>query len=385
MFESVCFRHRQPLYNEDLDICFLAEAMLFYQSVHLIADIGVIKQLVYELGPALFNEFIEEGFLKISYLEKIIGMFPYDNGLLRPITVVPAKGEWHLEKVAPEIFSEAAGGPGYGRQLGRRFASLVPTLDIKNDIFSMIEADFSDQMYVQKAIKQLLSVLAPTYYLPQDYKFKIFKEGDYFRVDTNIDFRQANESFNKYWQKEGALLTVHSLLIYLFDARNDLIFASRGNSELATSPGIASIIDTKYSEIMNARSKSQHNTEAFQELILSNGHEIGESIKMGYRTWRDLLILLKQACKFKEWLGQKESDASLIHEYNNAIEKDTWLGTTPIKSFRFLVFTAAEAILPTPFSIVLSAADTLLIDPIVGGWKPNQFVKGPLKRFARLD
>ncbi len=385
MFESVCFRHRQPLYNEDLDICFLAEAMLFYQNVHLIADMGVIKQLVYECGPALVNEFIEEGFLKISYLEKIIGIAPYDNGLLRPITVLPAKGVWHLEKMAPEIFSRAVGGPGYGRQLGKRFASLVPTLDIGNDSFSMINADFSDQIYVEKAIKQLLSVLVPTYNLPQDYRFKISKQGDYFRVDTNIDFRQVNESFNKSWQKEGELLTVHSLLIYLFDARNDLIFASRGNSELATSPGIASIIDTKYREILNTRSKSQHNMEVFQELVLLNGHEIGESIKMGYRTWRDLLMLLKQARKFKEWLGQKESDASLIYEYNKALEKDTWLGTNPIKNFRFLVFTAVEAIIPTPISIALSAADTFLVDPLLGGWRPNQFVNGPLKRFARLD
>ncbi len=385
MFESICFRHRQPLYNEDLDICFLAEAMLFYQNVHLIADAGVIKQLAYECGPALLNEFIEEGFLKISYLEKIIGIAPYNNGLIHPITVVPAKGEWHLEKVAPEIFSKAAGGPGYGRQLGRRFASLVPTLDIGDDAFSMIKADFSDQTYVEKAIRQLLSLLAPAYFLPQDYKFKIFKEGNCFRVDTNIDFRQANDSFNKCWQKEGELLTDYSLLIYLFDARNDLIFASKSNSELATSPGIASVIDTKFHEILNARSKSQHNIEVFQGLELADSHEIGESLKKNYRTWREFLELLKEARKFKGWLQQQKQDASLIREYKKALEKDTWFGELPTKFLRFLIFTIAETALPPPLSIALSTADTFLVDPLLAGWKPNQFVNGPLKSFARLD
>jgi hypothetical protein len=32
----------------------------------------------------------------------------------------------------------------------------------------------------------------------------------------------------------------------------------------------------------------------------------------------------------------------------------------------------------------LSAADTFLLDKLLKGWKPNQFVEGPLKEFIRV-
>jgi hypothetical protein len=71
MLESVCIRRQRPLSKlGPLDLSFLAEAMVFYQSVHVIAGIDIVSQLVSECGPALLNELIEEGFLKISYLEK---------------------------------------------------------------------------------------------------------------------------------------------------------------------------------------------------------------------------------------------------------------------------------------------------------------------------
>jgi hypothetical protein len=390
MFESICIRRQHPFeLLEPLDLGFLAEAMLFYQSVHLIADGSTISQLVREWGSHLLIELLKEQFLKISYVEKIIGVAPSDTEISErvylPVTVHPADGSWSLEKLAPEIFSKAAGGPGWGRQLGREFAGLVPTIDLDDKLISSVRSDFADQKYMEKAVAQLLGVLAPTYRLPQDYRFELFKEGNAFRLDTNIDFQQANEIFTQREQKAGYTLTPDRLLIYLFDARNDLFFASRENAELATQPTSAVIIDVKFREILRARSESQHNIEAFQELVLADGHEIGESIKSGLRTWRDFLMLLKEARKFKDWLRQQEPSDSLIHEYIKALEKETWLDKLPTKAIRFLIFTGGELLAPALGSIVLSFADTFVVDRLLGGWKPNQFVNGPLKGFARLD
>ncbi len=336
MFESICIR-RQQLYDasEPLDLGFLAEAMLFYQNVHLIADGNILLQLARECGPHLVMELLKEGYLKMSYIDKVIGINPSDAGisgnLYQPITVHPTDGSWRLEKRAPEIFSRVAGGPGWGRQLGREFAELVPTIDIDDsELFSEFRMDLADQQYVENAVAQLLSILAPTYRLPQDYCFKVSKEGDKFRLDTNIDFQQANESFNQRAQTAGHTLSPGSLFVYVFEARNDLFFASRENAELATQPGTAAIIDVKFREILRARSKSQHDIEAFQEMVLANSHEIGESIKSGFRTWGDFLALLKKARKFKEeFLRQKDPDASLTREYMKALEKETWFGKPP--------------------------------------------------------
>jgi hypothetical protein len=403
VFEAVCVRRQQPLYtSEALDLGFLAEAMLFYQRVHLIVDMDILQQLAFECGPALVIEFIKEGFLNVSYLptRTAISEKSWEPPLrsrsgkfYQPVTILNAKeigsekDNWRLEKVAPEIFSKAAGGPGYGRQLGRSFAELVPTINVEHALDSALTEDLTNAMYVERAVAELLNAIAPTYRLPQDYRFQISKEGELYQIDTNIDFQRANESFNKAWHPRSMtqFLSHSSLLLYILEVRRDLFFAANENAELATHAGNAAIINVKCREILHARSKSEHDIEAFQEMTLADGHEIGNSLKSGYRTWRDLLTLLKDARKFKEWLRQKDPEVSLIHEYIKALEKETWVGTAPVKTLRFLISTGLGLIIPPVASIGLSGADAFLVDRFLGGWKPNQFVNGPLKGFARLD
>ena len=36
-------------------------------------------------------------------------------------------------------------------------------------------------------------------------------------------------------------------------------------------------------------------------------------------------------------------------------------------------------------SVGLSAADALLFDKLIKGWRPNQFIDGPLKDFLKLE
>jgi hypothetical protein len=64
----------------------------------------------------------------------------------------------------------------------------------------------------------------------------------------------------------------------------------------------------------------------------------------------------------------------------------------PAKSVRWLLFNAAGLALAAVTSpaagaavgVGLSAADTFLLDKLLKGWKPNQFVEGPLKEFIRV-
>jgi hypothetical protein len=61
----------------------------------------------------------------------------------------------------------------------------------------------------------------------------------------------------------------------------------------------------------------------------------------------------------------------------------------PAKSLRWLIFTGAGLLLggiPGAVGLVAStlsgASDTFLVDHLVRGWKPNQFVEGPLREFV---
>lgn len=396
MFESICIRRQQPLYTpEPLDLSFLAEAMLFYQNVHLVADVDMLQQLLVECGLALVNEFIEEGFLKISYLAT--GTVIHEMSWTPPLTfgkfyqpeiLQSAEDSWNLEKLVSDIFSGTAGAA----KDERRFAELVPTLDVDKELDSAFADDLANASYIEHAVSQLLKMIAPTYPLPQDYYFRVSKEGHWsgYQIETNIDFQQANKSFNKTWHKANIcqLLSPSSLLLSILEVRRDLFFAARAKTELATYPGNAAIIDVKLREILRAREKSEHEIEEFQRLLLVNSHEVGESIKLGYRSWHDLLALLKDknTWNFKSWLQQRDANESLIREYIKALEKDNpWIASSPAKMLRFLITTAGGFVFTPLAAIGLSGADALLVDRLLGGWKPNQFVNGPLKAFARLD
>src|SRR6185312_15131319 len=100
------------------------------QQTHLIADIQMISQLTRAMGPRLLLELIKDEYLKISYVRKMpaIAHRSGSHGVVffDPVTMDSTKGEWRLERLAPEVFARSGAAPGVGRQLGREFATVVP-------------------------------------------------------------------------------------------------------------------------------------------------------------------------------------------------------------------------------------------------------------------
>ena len=67
MFESIIIRNKRNLdAGKAIDMGFLAEALIFYQSVKIIADEGILKQLIHECGHKILLELIENKYLTIE-------------------------------------------------------------------------------------------------------------------------------------------------------------------------------------------------------------------------------------------------------------------------------------------------------------------------------
>ena len=83
MFDSICIRQQslgELKIKEPLDLGFLAEAMLFYQDVHVIANREIIKQLISKCGSDVLFDLLDAGFLRISFLENFDGIYTEDGG-----------------------------------------------------------------------------------------------------------------------------------------------------------------------------------------------------------------------------------------------------------------------------------------------------------------
>jgi hypothetical protein len=118
---------------------------------------------------------------------------------------------------------------------------------------------------------------------------------------------------------------------------------------------------------------------------------IREAVNSGERNFDDVLRLVNAGAKFKEWLKKGSQDAELVKEYCREVTRAEWAEKLPPKTARWAIFAAAgtaAGILLSPLAgaavgIGLSAGDSFLVDKLIKGWEPNQFVNGPLKEFAK--
>ena len=97
--------------------------------------------------------------------------------------------------------------------------------------------------------------------------------------------------------------------------------------------------------------------------------------------------LLDSADKFRHWLHQQPPDSDLLRAYYQETVKESWVEKLPAKSTRWSVFTGIglglDALgaggLGTAAATALSAVDAFVLDKLIKGWKPHQFVEKDLK------
>jgi hypothetical protein len=217
-------------------------------------------------------------------------------------------------------------------------------------------------------------------------------KGGTYKVTTNIDFVAANVSHNQNVPSGPATLSVPYLLGHIADTRRDLIIGSRMQSEFAMAPARALVASCKLAEIISAASKGAAVIDAFQETVVDNVPSIREVVNSDQRTFRDVVQLVQRAEQFKDWLTKQGGTEDLRKSYCQDIAHLDWADKLPPKSLRWLLVTAAGITLGATASPVagaiaaaaLSAGDAFLLDKILKGWKPNQFIEGPLKQFLSI-
>jgi hypothetical protein len=91
--------------------------------------------------------------------------------------------------------------------------------------------------------------------------------------------------------------------------------------------------------------------------------------------------------KLTDLMVKRDKNAS---ENKAATSETSWITRLPAKSFRFVLAfglgAALEVLYPSGLGLAasagLAATDQLLLDPLLRGWRPSQFVEGPLQKFG---
>jgi hypothetical protein len=392
MFESICIRDQSAGEKpEPLDLGFLAECLLFYGNVRVMGHVTVLRQLVPACGPDVLIELLQRGSLKIGYLESLGGIHTQNSGSEneKHAPVCFTSPVYTLQNAAPAIFTEATGRSGRGRRLANRFISMVDLVPYDETILQATRAEIMSDS-VALSFREVLRVLAPEYQLPTNLIVNATEADGQIRIRTNIDFAQANVSYHKHIPISHSSLTVAYMLSLLLNARENLQFASKFSSELATNPAVSSLLRLRIEGIVNHHRENLDRLSHFQSFVFDDGKAVREAVNSGEKTFEDVLKLLEQAEKFKEWLKDQKPDVDLCKAYYEAVTKKTWIDRLPSKTLRWMLFTGAgigiDALgaggVGTTIGIALSAADQFLLDRLIKGWKPNQFIEDELRGFV---
>jgi hypothetical protein len=383
MFEGICISRQEP-FGMGIDIGFLAEALVFYQRVLIVADGEMFKAIVRICGHETIIEMMEMGILTIDFIENIpVVSQDYDFGLVSSEVL-------KYQHVAPQLLQELTGKSGKGRRIANRMAKLVRPVQCDPTLPDLTRQDASDSDYVEDVARSLLEHFVPEYQIPSPCVFRFHRSSQTCTLETNIDFEKANVFFKRRTDVSDATLTPAYLLSYLAETRKTLTHSAEFSTDLAVSTPISVTATCKFKNLIEGRGASEKQIQAFEDLVFRDSRCIREAVNSGDRTFDDVLRLVTAGMKFKEWLNKTAHNGDVVKEYCREVTRIDWAEKLPPKAARWAIFAAASAaagFVLTPVAgaavgVGLSAGDYFLLDKVVKGWKPNQFVNGPLKDFG---
>ena len=382
--------------NASIDAGLLAECLVFYRRVYVVTGAATFKTLVRVCGADELLELCDMGSLEIVFMDNMTAIASMETnvGACLDLKLISSPS-MRFSRIARAVADEEGGISG--RKANRLFDKLIKTVkrsEYDKEIMKNSQGDLTNAGYLEEAVRSALSYLAPEYHLPVPLIFRpqqVPKFG--VRYETNIDFAGANESYHRRVSTKDASLSPAYLLALITSAEPDILIASRSSTEFAVDPLKSMIVSSRVAEIVRKSTANGERLESFQEVVVNEIRSIREAVNSGDRSFREVIRLVEQAHKFKEWIRQTSEDSLVRDEYCKSVAAADWADKLPPKSIRFLVMTGLSALAGlalTPASgiavgVGLNAADYFLLDRLLKGWKPNQFIEGNLKPFLKHE
>jgi hypothetical protein len=292
-----------------------------------------------------------------------------------------------------KICTEHAGKEGKGRRNARRLEQKIKVVHHDNSLSESAKELLLDNNFLSRSIQELLKVYVPEIDDSHGMIFKTENSDKGIVVSTNIDFAKVNKFYHKRIPPNHSSLSPALMLAHLYDVETDLYFSSRQLSEIATTPVSTKLISAKLEHLANRCNKSNIQKDAFQDFIFQENKSIRDAYNSGKLDLETILKTIYKADKFKDWLAKQDIDSDLIKQYYKEITKDSPLDHLPGKSVRWSIFTglgiASDALIGsgvgTMAGVSLSLLDAFVLDKIIKGWKPNQFVEENLEKLIKKD
>lgn len=372
----------------------IAEALLFYQKVHLVIDRGTLLGLVKQIGMPQLLTLLQRQDFSAVYCEEMlgtstdnVGAFQIHNFVTFTLSGDKTAGELKSADDRFRFELELAEVPkAEARRFTKAFLDRVPVRRLSGNHFitgGIIEAakrDVLDADYTKEAVRQVLQVIPGGYTTGSDLKFDVIDSNVGIHVFTNVDFEAINRRRVAGTPPDDPLTPAH-LLSSILEARADLALASFYGGDFMTSASASAIIKVRYAELLRRSALNTASLQQFAEVMLPDAKAVAEVIDSGERTFPEFLVLLDKASRFKNWTKAINPDENLVRTYMRDISSEGWIQKLPQKSMRYAFTLALDASNPVA-GMIAGFVDNFVLEKLLSGWRPNHFIGTRLQPFV---
>lgn len=372
----------------------VAEALLFYQKVHLVFDRGTLLGLVKQIGVPQLLTLLQRQDFSAVYCEEMLGTSTDNVGAFQIHSLVaftlagdPTAGELKTVEDRFRFDLERAGLPKADvRRFTKAFLDRVPVRRFSGNHFidggipEAAKRDVLDAEYTKEAVRRVLQVIPGGYTTGPELKFDVIESKLGIHVFTNVDFEAINRRRTACTPPEDPLTPAH-LLSNILEARADLALASFYGGDFVTSASASAIIQVRYSELLRRSALNTTALQQFVEVVLPDTRTVAEVIDAGERTISEFLVLLDKAARFKNWTKAVNPDENLIRTYVRDVSSEGWIQRLPQKSMRYAFTLALDASNPVA-GMVAGFVDNFVLEKLLSGWRPNHFITTRLQPFV---
>lgn len=396
MFENIILRRAEN--SLPISIGQIAEALLYYQKVHIFIDRSTLFKLIEQIGTSHILTLLRRPEVSAVYCEEMLftasdsaGISPFykycagiyagdqKKGRLKPLQErlereLKFKGVSELEAM----------------RFSRAFVDKVPNRKLSGNYFlqgGILEAakrDLLDVEYIEQALHTIIAAMPGGYVAGENLKFKVINSDLGMFIDTNINLDLINRRRSQLVPPTGPL-TISHLLSYLLEARADLTLASFYGGDFVTSDVNSSIIQVRHAELLKRSNINVDSLRQFTEIILPDSPSLAEVIDSGERSFDDFLNLLDDAAKWKEFLKGVNPDEGLVRSYMNMndISSHHWFKKLPPKILSYVLTSSVLKEIENPvIQAIIELVGDSILEKLFTGWRPNHFVSKKLTPFV---
>lgn len=371
----------------------IAEALLFYQKVHLVIDRVTLLGLIRQMGvPSLLVLAGRPDFSAV-YTEEILATVTNSVGVSKchDFGALVLSGDQKIGqlKTVDERLQYELELSGLVKADAKRFAEAllrrVPVRKLSGDHFvkggvpEIARKDLTDAAFLHAAVREILVHLPGGYDPGELLNLEVIKSALGHFIYDNIDFNGIND-------RRAAMVlplepvTMAHLLSSILDARADMALAAHYGGDFVTSTITSAVVRLKYDTLLQRGGKNASDRREFASVVLPDMPTIAEAVDSGERSFQDFLKLLDKSDRFRSWLKSANPDEGLTREYLKAVTSQDWIQTAKPKTVRYLLALAADATSPLA-GFAAGFADNFLIEKLLSGWRPSHFLNDRLVPF----